>query len=182
MDFVDRTHHAILYLYVNGNDELQQQYKEHIEKHNEKTRTTAFPDSGFDLFIPDEVTFNDAFNDAFKTKMIDLNIICEMKEYNVQNDSLSNCAYFVFPRSSLSKTPLMLANHTGIIDSGYRGNIKAAFRYLPFENATSFSTQKFQRLLQICHPSLCKVYVKLVEFSTLSTSERGQGGFGSTGI
>ena len=75
--------------------------------------------------------------------MIDLNIICEMKEYNVQTDSLSNCAYFVFPRSSLSKTPLMLANHTGIIDSGY-SNIKAAFRYLPFENATSFSTQKFQ--------------------------------------
>ena len=178
MDFVDRTHHAILYLHVNADDELHQQYKEHIEKHNEKTRTNAFPDSGFDLFIPDEVTFND----AFKTKMIDLNIICEMKEYNVQNDSLSNCAYFVFPRSSLSKTPLMLANHTGIIDSGYRGNIKAAFRYLPFENTTSFSTQKFQRLLQICHPSLCKVYVKLVDFSSLSTSERGSGGFGSTGI
>jgi len=178
MDFSDCAHHAILYLHVNGDNELQQQYKEHVEKHNEKTRTNAFPDSGFDLFIPENVTFSD----AFKTNMIDLNIICEMKEYNPTNDTLSNCAYFVFPRSSLSKTPLMLANHTGIIDSGYRGNIKAAFRYLPFENATSFSTQKYQRLLQICHPSLCKVYVKLVDFSTLSTSERGQGGFGSTGI
>ena len=114
--------------------------------------------------------------------MIDLNIICEMQEYDVNTDSYRNSAYYVYPRSSLSKTPLMLSNHTGIIDSGYRGNIKAAFRYLPFSDATSFSTEKHQRLLQICHPSLCKVYVKLVDFSTLSTTERGQGGFGSTGI
>lgn len=178
MDFIDKIPHAVLSLHVNGDEELYQKYVKHVKAHNNKIVTSTFPDSGFDLFIPNETTFD--LN--FKTQMIDLNIICEMHEYDLNTDSYRNSAYYVYPRSSLSKTPLMLSNHTGIIDSGYRGNIKAAFRYLPFSDATSFSTEKHQRLLQICHPSLCKVYVKLVDFSTLSTTERGQGGFGSTGI
>ena len=37
-----------------------------------------------------------------------------------------NIGYYLYPRSSISKTPLILANSVGIIDSGYRGNIKAA--------------------------------------------------------
>ena len=37
-------------------------------------------------------------------------------------------AYQIYPRSSLSKYPIMLANHVGIIDSGYRGNLIVAFR------------------------------------------------------
>ena len=33
----------------------------------------------------------------------------------------------MYPRSSIYKTPLRLANNTGIIDSGYRGNLMGAF-------------------------------------------------------
>ena len=36
----------------------------------------------------------------------------------------------LFPRSSLSKTSLILANHVGVIDSGYRGEIKFRFKEL----------------------------------------------------
>jgi len=36
----------------------------------------------------------------------------------------------LFPRSSLSKTSLILANHVGVVDSGYRGEIKFRFKEL----------------------------------------------------
>ena len=81
------------------------------------------------------------------------------------------------------KTPLMLANHTGIIDSGYRGFVKGAFRHLnSVSNEQPYHVDKHTRLLQICHPSLCPVLVTIVENeSDLSDSSRGEGGFGSTG-
>ena len=130
MNINDNTPHAILSIHVNGDTELVNKYSEQIEQHNNNMFSNKFPDSGFDLLVPDDTIFNE----AFKSQMIDLNIICEMKEYNLYNSSYDNCAFYVFPRSSISKTPLLLANHTGIIDSGYRGNIKAAFRYLPFND------------------------------------------------
>jgi dUTPase len=74
----------------------------------------------------------------------------------------------------------MLANHVGIIDSGYRGNLIGAFRcLLPDKN---YIVEQFTRLLQVCHPSLCPIYVVLVEESDLVDTERGAGGFGSTGV
>jgi dUTP pyrophosphatase len=95
------------------------------------------------------------------------------------DDEYFPTAFQIYPRSSLSKTPLMLSNHVGIIDCGYRGNIKGAFRCL---NVDQFYVQKFTRLLQICHPSLSKIRVFLVENENdLSSTERGDRGFGSTG-
>jgi dUTP pyrophosphatase len=84
----------------------------------------------------------------------------------------------VYPRSSMSKTPLMLANHVGIIDSGYRGYIIAAVR--SFE--AGYTLSGGSRSFQICHPTLCPVFVVLVDEAELSSSERGAGGFGSTGM
>lgn len=75
----------------------------------------------------------------------------------------------------------MLANHTGIIDSGYRGNLIGAFRALQLPNDNAFTVVKHTRLLQLCHTNLLPIYVVLVEERDLSTSERGDGGFGSTG-
>jgi len=74
---------------------------------------------------------------------------------------------------------LMLANHTGIIDSGYRGNLIAALRLL---SDRPYVVDKHTRLLQICHPQLCAVYVVMVDERELSTTARGDGGFGSTGL
>jgi dUTP pyrophosphatase len=72
----------------------------------------------------------------------------------------------------------MLANQTGIIDSGYRGWIMGAFRYL---GDSCEKVEKDTRLLQICAPKLEPFLVALVEESQLSDSTRGEGGFGSTG-
>ena len=87
----------------------------------------------------------------------------------------------------MSKTPLMLANHTGIIDAGYRGNLIGAVRWLKDSennnvNNPEYILERHTRLLQICHPTLCPVFVYLVEEHDLTTTERGAGGFGSTGI
>jgi dUTPase len=45
-----------------------------------------------------------------------------------------------------------------------------------------YVVDKHTRLLQICHPTLCRIFVKLVDESELSTTVRGVGGFGSTGL
>lgn len=175
--------HATLYLYVKSeNHELVELYKKHVEKHNEKIMTDEYPNSGFDLFIPHDTTFEK----EFETTFVDLEIKTEMvyKEHN--NRHPVSCGYYVYPRSSMSKTPLMLANHTGIIDSGYRGNLIAALRYLRLRDENDYAVSKYKvekhtRLLQICHPSLCPIIVKMVSEGELSITARGSGGFGSTG-
>jgi dUTPase len=75
----------------------------------------------------------------------------------------------------------MLANHTGIIDCGYRGSLIGALRWLNINNESEYVLEKNTRLLQICHPTLCRVFVWLVFEEELSNTSRGSGGFGSTG-
>jgi dUTP pyrophosphatase len=171
---------AILKISVNpNNEELIELYKKHIEKHNESMKNDYYHNAGFDLFIPKEISFEKEIT----SKFIDLEIKTEMLYH--ENSLFKNCGYNMHPRSSISKTPLMLANHTGIVDSGYRGTLIGAFRWLKTPNdndATSYNLEKHTRLLQICHPSLCRIIVCLVEETELSTTERGEGGFGSTGV
>ena len=160
-------HAAILKMAVNT-PELKSFYKDQVDKHNSSLLTDSFPNSGFDLFVPNDIKVSG----GFKTQMISMDVKCDMK-YN--NES---CGYFMFPRSSISKTPLMLANHTGIIDAGYRGSLIGAFRNVSDD---VYNVEKHSRLLQVCHPSLCPIFVELVDESELSTTARGEGGFGSTG-
>lgn len=49
-------------------------------------------------------------------------------------------------------------------------------------NLKDYTVQKTTRLLQICHPNLYPIYIKVVNETQLSSSERGGGGFGSTGV
>ena len=180
---------AVLKLAVNPSDpELYELYKTHVDNHNAALTFSAFPNSGFDLFVPQETVFDK----DFVAKFVDLKIKGEMMYYdqNMEEDleeeevtlrgGSFSCAYCIYPRSSISKTPLVLANHVGIIDSGYRGTMMAAVRKLPHDAAT-YVVEKHTRLFQICHPTLCPVFVVLVDESELNSSERGDGGFGSTG-
>jgi dUTP pyrophosphatase len=168
---------AILKLVVHNN-QLRDKYTFMVDAHNKNMLELFYPDSGFDLLFPDDVVFDKEVS----TKFVDLNVKTEMLYVNVAQETFSGCAFSVHPRSSISKTPLMLANHTGIIDAGYRGNLIGAFRWLNDDNsAYSYNVMQYTRLLQACHPTLCPVYVILLEDNTLSSSERGAGGFGSTG-
>ena len=86
----------------------------------------------------------------------------------------------VFPRSSIRKTRLQLSNSVGVIDSGYRGELQATFNKI----TTTIENQKNDykvgdRVVQIMiipHPT-----IEFNEVNELSNTERGEGGFGSTG-
>ena len=86
----------------------------------------------------------------------------------------------VFPRSSIRKYDLALTNCVGVIDSGYRGEIQATFKKTNWLKGNE--SEKYQigdRIAQIIiipHPQ-----IQFYEVDELSDSERGEGGFGSTG-
>lgn len=168
--------YAILYISTE-NTELYKKYIELSSKHNNKLMSSEYPDSGVDIYVPDDITFDK----HFESKFVNMQIKTKMVYYDSSKKTYLNCGFYSYPRSSLSKTDLMLANHTGIIDSGYRGNLIGAFRWLPSNtDDTTYTIIKHTRLLQICHPSLCPVYISVVDEIDDNT-ERGSGGFGSTG-
>ena len=83
----------------------------------------------------------------------------------------------VFPRSSIRKTDLSLTNCVGVIDSGYRGELQATFR--KHKGVVSSKYEVGDRVCQITiipHPP-----IEFNEVNELSNTERGEGGFGSTG-
>ena len=83
----------------------------------------------------------------------------------------------VFPRSSIYKTGLSLANCVGVIDSGYRGEIKAM--YYPHTRPKK-NYEVGDRICQMIIMPFPQVEV-VEELGDLSSSERGDGGFGSSG-
>ena len=170
------------------NVELDDLYKNHSTFHD--------GDCGIDLFIPEDITIK-----MGETKFIDLNIKCEMIEKMWTTGYSKNIGYQLYPRSSISKTPLILANSVGIIDAGYRGSIIAAVKYVPTiqdfysivdgaapdqagripdDNIPSYTIKKHQRLFQICKFTGESFKSELVE--SLSDSERQENSFGSTGL
>jgi dUTP pyrophosphatase len=84
----------------------------------------------------------------------------------------------IFPRSSNSKTDLYLTNHVGVIDSGYRGEIMFKYRSAKglLDAKIYAKNERVGQLMILPYPQ-----IELVESDTLSETERGDGGFGSTG-
>lgn len=109
----------------------------------------------------------------------------------------------VFPRSSNAKTLLTLSNSVGVIDSGYRGEVMFKFRpamVIPnplkhwwkryvLKNMDDYNTgyavehlreynvgDRIGQLIIMPYPE-----IEFEEADTLSDSERGEGGYGSTG-
>ena len=80
------------------------------------------------------------------------------------------------PRSSIYKTGFIMANSRGIIDKSYRGELKA-----PILSVGSKKIESGTRLFQILAPDLG--YIKEVHYvESLPETDRGEGGFGSTGL
>jgi len=87
-------------------------------------------------------------------------------------------AYWMLPRSSISKTPLRLANSVGLIDAGYRGTLLAVVD----NNSESFSVKHGDRLFQLSSPDLLPFDdIQIVNVIPGGETLRGAGGFGSTG-
>ena len=136
-------------------------YEEQLKKGNSKK------DSGIDLFCPRTVEIP-----AGEIKLIDMEVKCAVYKNG------EPCPYYMYSRSSTPiKYGLILGNSVGIIDCGYRGHLMASFYNTKKETVT---ISQGTRLVQICMPNLSYDFSrKLVD--KLDSTERGEGGFGSTG-
>ena len=156
-------------------DNLKKIYDEAIQKHNQKVlnrNNDSHIDAGFDLYLPKDIICRYG-----SVNKIDMGVKCSA--FFKTSDSYYNTGYYMYPRSSVSKTPLRLANSIGVIDSGYRGNLIGMFDCIDAGDNMDYNVKKYDRLVQICSPTLCPIYVRRVEVMDLDT-ERGEGGFGST--
>lgn len=120
-------------------------------------------DAGIDLFFVKDIAIP-----AKTTMLIDLEVSCQLK-YNGGYFS-----YFLYPRSSIVKTPLRMSNSVGIIDSMYRNTLKVSVDNISDQ---SYTVTRGQRLFQICNADLSPMSVVL---GKVSQSDRGEG-FGSSG-
>ena len=83
----------------------------------------------------------------------------------------------IFPRSSNANKSLLLSNSVGVIDAGYRGEVTAKFKRLyPISQGEYAIGERFAQLIVIPIPA-----VEFEEAEELSESERGVGGYGSSG-
>ena len=159
-----------------------------------KFKNNQFQDNGF----------NDSLNDGFlvKVKKLDSNAVIPSYSKNgdagmdltitreIENTSFSVTYGFgiameipkhfvglVFPRSSVRNQDLILSNCVGVIDSGYRGELQATFKKT--NGLDSIKYKVGDRGAQIIILPYPKIY--MTEVPELSDTERGTGGFGSTG-
>lgn len=188
--------HQIMQLKIYTEDpDLKLEYLQAIESHNQKMQQDMpFIDAGFDLFCPEQI-ITSQYEHIIK---MDLKIKCCAQILTLKEDRITGqfTGFDLVARSSMSNSPFRMANQIGIIDAGYNGNLSAVLDNFKFyENyPTSYHNQnkivwkepyikKYQKLLQICAPTRCPIWVELVEnVSELenNASNRGQGGFGST--
>jgi len=126
--------------------------------------TSTGENSGMDLYVPEDTVIP-----AGQTVFIDHQI-------KATRDSQQRTGILLFPRSSISKTPLRLANSIGLIDPCYRGNIIAA---ITNTSDTDYTVTKGTRLVQLVMPHLNPFKINWVD--ALDETSRGAGGFGSTG-
>jgi len=136
------------------NDTAREYYRNHGHFHN--------GDAGLDLYVLEDICFEPG-----EAKAIKLGISCQPED---------GIAFYLFPRSSISKTPLRMSNSIGLIDGGYRGEIMAVCDNIKTE---AYTAEKGQRLFQLVATDSSPIQYELVEELEMTT--RGTGGFGSTG-
>jgi len=153
-------------LYIRAeNPELRDMIQKQIDSHR-------FTDSGFDI--------------PMVAQNIDLS-----EKVNAFSLGISVAATFagnskpclLLPRSSIYKTPFRLCNSIGLIDAGYRGEVKAMVDNMNPEEETTIRYDSGTRLFQICqHNFLSWTNIVLTDELPAPPDDRGSGGFGSTGL
>ena len=173
-------------------DELVKMYEEKVEAQNKKLYDSQYPDSGFDLFTPFDYT-DHAYGYTDNrlspiTFRAPLGVKCSMSHFNTAYKKSYPSGYYLYPRSSIVKTPFRLSNSVGIIDSGYRGEIMAVVDNINAANTDIKASivqymPAMSRMFQICSPTLEPFMVQILNSEDkLGVTERGSGGFGSTGV
>lgn len=118
--------------------------------------------AGLDIYCPFNITVH-----ADSQKRIPLGIAVEIPKGHMG---------LLVPRSSMSKTPLRCANSVGIIDADYRGEISIVYENI---SCSDYMIFRGDRIAQLIIVPIAVVDVE--KAPTLSETERGAGGYGSTG-
>ena len=85
-----------------------------------------------------------------------------------------NFVGLIYPRSSISNTGMIMANSVGVVDAGYRGEIKIRFKAIPDTKQYEIG-ERVAQLVIMPYP-----HIEFEEVNELSNTERNEGGFGST--
>lgn len=134
-----------------------------------------------DAVIPQYAKPGDAGMDVIATSV---NITDDYIEYGtgLAFEVPEGYCMFIFPRSSNSKKDLLLCNSVGVLDSGYRGELKLRFKrvYNYFHTIAEDKHyeigDKIGQIMIVPYPQ-----IEFNEVEELSETQRGSGGFGSTG-
>ena len=133
-----------------------------------------------EAIIPTYAKQGDAGMDMVATKIINETLDSITYGTDIAIEIPEGFVGLVFPRSSIRKTHLHLSNSVGVIDSGYRGEIQATFKKVQGISNNALDNYKVgDRIMQIMiipHPP-----IQFEEVEELNNTERGEGGFGSTG-
>ena len=132
--------------------------------------TLSNDNAGVDMFCSKETVCP-----LGKVTLLDLGVKARMLD-----STGATCNFWLAPRSSIWKNGVTQANSIGVIDRSYRGPLMGAV--IPFQYSPVTIAQG-SRLFQVLAPDLGYISkVEVLRESTLDSTARGEGGFGSTGL
>jgi dUTP pyrophosphatase len=148
-------------------------------------------DVGLDVIASSEPTI---VGESKTIKKVDFYSNIDYIEYETELKFAPQNPYYalIYPRSSVSKQNLFLANSVGVVDPGYRNTVKVRFKYvfqpedLVFENGKIYGKVNKDKIYskgdKICQLIWANENSPITEYvEKLPPSDRGLGGFGSTG-
>jgi dUTP pyrophosphatase len=180
---VDIEYHLQLRFSDNCDEFVKTLYQNSIDEYNTKHTNvdieTDYRDSGFDLYITGDVLDKLSTCKQFEQVKIDHGVSCSLYKKDKMSGQLRPSGYYMFPRSSISKTPFRMANSVGIIDSGYRGNLLGKVDKFT-DKQYQVDTSEVIRMFQLVTPDMTP-FTSIQIVDTLTSTTRNTGGFGSTG-
>lgn len=173
---------------LNHDDSIAQQFKErdyHVP--TEETVTLNSDDMTATLRCKIKLLHSDAVVPQY-SKLGDAGLDLRATTMTVDNNQITygtgisleipvGFVGLIYPRSSIRKTNLSLSNSVGVIDSGYRGEIIVTFNHSNSNTEEIYSVgDRICQLMIVPYPK-----IEFIVSDELSKTERGDGGFGSTG-
>jgi dUTP pyrophosphatase len=127
--------------------------------------------------IPSYSKVGDAGMDLTITKEIENTTFSVSYGFGIAMEIPNGYVGLVFPRSSVRSQDLILSNCVGVIDSGYRGELQATFKKTQGLDSIKYKVgERGAQIIILPYPT-----IYMTEVPELSNTERGTGGFGSTG-
>ena len=127
--------------------------------------------------VPSYSKVGDAGMDLTITKEIENTSFSVSYGFGIAMEIPQGYVGLVFPRSSVRNQDLILSNCVGVIDSGYRGELQATFKKTQGLDSIKYKVgERGAQIMILPYPT-----IYMTEVPELSDTERGSGGFGSTG-